>query len=282
MKLSKEQWVKVGEEFKNGMSVKDLCNKYNCSSQTINRHLKNMKLKNNRQSKWVDDNYFDDIDNEEKAYLLGFLVADGCIREEIDTRSSNWKSFRICFSNSIDDKEIMDLIHNKICPNHMMIEVHNTNGAKNRKAQLILQWTSNHMTDVLINKYKIVPHKTSDQNFKFPFDLIPEKFHRHFIRGFMDGDGSINKSELRFVFTSKLFMNQIINKFKELFKDYSDVVWNFSYSIKECSGKTAKYWTVFIPMGHGRDKLIKNYLYNNANVYLARKYNKAYGIKSEK
>lgn len=31
-------------------------------------------------------------------------------------------------------------------------------------------------------------------------------------------------------------------------------------------------------MGHGRDKLIKNYLYKDSTVYLTRKYNKTYGI----
>lgn len=31
-------------------------------------------------------------------------------------------------------------------------------------------------------------------------------------------------------------------------------------------------------MGHGRDKLIKTYLYKNATIYLKRKYNKAYNI----
>ena len=29
----------------------------------------------------VNDNYFNKIDNEEKAYWLGFLLADGCIHE---------------------------------------------------------------------------------------------------------------------------------------------------------------------------------------------------------
>lgn len=80
------------------------------------------------------------------------------------------------------------------------------------------------MTDTLINKYGILPNKTNDKNFKFPFEFIPKELHRHFIRGFMDGDGSINKSELRFAFTSEFFMNQIIDKFKDLFNNHSDIV----------------------------------------------------------
>lgn len=281
MKLTKEQWNEVGEDFKKGTSTKELCDKYKCSAQTINRHLKDMGLRNCRQNKWVNDTYFDDIDTEEKAYLLGFLIADGCIRVEHDSRQNNIHCVRLCFTNSIDDEEIITLIHKRICPNNKLQYVHNTKGAKNRKPQIIIQWTANHMVETLINKYKILPNKTNDKDFEFPFDLIPKNLHRHFIRGFMDGDGSINKSELRFAFTSEPFMNQIITKFKELFNKHSDAVWDFSCSIKEYEGKTTKYWTLFIPMGHGRDKLIKTYLYKGAKVYLTRKFNKAYGIKSK-
>lgn len=45
----------------------------------------------------------------------------------------------MCFSNSIDDKEIIELIHDKICPNNALLHIHNTKGAKNRKPQLTVQ-----------------------------------------------------------------------------------------------------------------------------------------------
>ena len=97
------------------------------------------------------------------------------------------------------------------------------------------------MVNTLINKYKILPNKTRDIDFEFPFNTIPKKYHRDFIRGFMDGDGSINKTELRFVFTSKKFMNQIIAILKEQFINKSDIIVDFSYSISEVNGKTTKY-----------------------------------------
>lgn len=80
------------------------------------------------------------------------------------------------------------------------------------------------MVDVLVNKYHILPKKTYDLEFQFPFNTIPEELHRHFIRGFMDGDGSINNCELRFIFNSRLFMNQVIDKFKQLFVEHEDSV----------------------------------------------------------
>ena len=83
------------------------------------------------------------------------------------------------------------------------------------------------MIKVLQEKYKIVPRKTYDIDFNFPFETIPEELHRHFIRGFMDGDGSINFSELRFAFTSEKFMNQIMGKFEKLFENHDESCLDF-------------------------------------------------------
>lgn len=62
----------------------------------------------------VNHNYFDNIDTEEKAYFLGFLVADGCLTK--DVRKSGFLSKRINFSNSIWDKEIIERFRDIICP----------------------------------------------------------------------------------------------------------------------------------------------------------------------
>lgn len=277
-KIPNEVCDQIAEDFKNGLQFPEIAKKYEISKGSVSRIIneKDLKAKGYCQKKWVNDHYFDDIDSEEKAYLLGFLIADGCIREEIDCRNTKYKSTRICFSNSEDDKEILDIIHSRICPNHKMIYSHNNRGVKIRKPQYMIQWTAPNTIKVLKEKYKILPRKTYDKKFTFPFETIPEELHRHFIRGFMDGDGSINWSELRFAFTSEPFMKQIIQKFCDLFKQHEDSVYDFSWTATYTKGKTTEYWRVFIPLGHGRDKLIKSYLYKDATIFLSRKYKKAY------
>lgn len=49
----------------------------------------------------INDTFFDVIDSELKAYALGFLVADGCIKHE--KRANGNFSYRVAFNNSIDD-----------------------------------------------------------------------------------------------------------------------------------------------------------------------------------
>jgi len=61
-----------------------------------------------RRTMPINDRFFDEIDTEEKAYILGFLIADGCIKEE---KRKHKVSHRIAFNNSIDDKEAIELIH---------------------------------------------------------------------------------------------------------------------------------------------------------------------------
>lgn len=172
--------------------------------QRISDLFKMFGIKFIRRKFPINDNYFDIIDSEDKAYLLGFLIADGCIRKE--KRRNGNISYRICFSNSIDDKEAIELLHSKICPKATLGISNQSTEAIKRKDNYTLQWTSPHMVETLINKYRIIPHKTEDSEFKLPENSIPENMWRHLIRGFFDGDGHCGKYELQFVFTSKPFM----------------------------------------------------------------------------
>ena len=257
-------------------NIRAIAKKLNTYDSKISSILKKNGIKPKTKFKgWkkVNDTFFDEIDTEEKAYILGFFVADGCIKLEKDKNGEITHS-RLSFSNSIDDEEIIAHIHSAICPENKMLHTHNTKDSVNRKPQIILQWTSKHMKDVLVNKYKIIPRKTYDGDFEIPLDTIPEELFRHFIRGFIDGDGTFNKSELRFVANSDKFALQIINFFRKKFEQHSDLIDNFKYSIYKINGKTVTYYRVRLPMGGGRKNLYKKLLYEDATIFLNRKKNK--------
>ena len=256
-------------------NIKQIAKKLNTYDSKISSILKKNGIKPKSKFKgWkkVNDSFFDTIDDEKKAYLLGFFIADGCIKIELDKRSDS-KSYRMSFSNSIDDSEIINIIHELICPENKIVYAHNTKDGANRKPQLLLQWTSNHMKDVLIEKYKIKPKKTYDNTFEIPKDTIPEDLFRHMIRGFIDGDGTINRNDIRFVFNSKPFALQIINFFETEFNKYYGIIEDFRYTLTEVQGKTVKYYRLRLPMGRGRRKLYEHILYDNATIFLKRKRN---------
>ena len=228
-------------------------------AQRVSDLFKAFNIKFEKRNSPINDNYFDEINSEDKAYLLGFLIADGCVRAE--PRKSGTITYRICFTNSIDDKEAIELLHNKICPQVAMnISNASTNKIK-RKDRYTLQWTSYHMVDTLINKYHIIPRKTYDTEFKLPEESIPPEMWRHLIRGFFDGDGHCGKCEIQFIFTAVPFMEQVLSFFE-----------GFNIKTYKVTGKTVEYYKVVIHGGKQIKEFTKNFFYKNANYYLQRKY----------
>lgn len=138
--------------------------------------------------------------------------------------------------------------------------------------QSTLRWTSKHMKNTFQNVYNINPNKTYDSNFLFPFDKIPNNMIRHFIRGFIDGDGSFDKNlnsfRITILSTSFGFMEQIA-------KHITNITEGISYNIKEIQGKTINYHVLTFNMFRTNkpEKILKiyNYLYNDSELYLKRK-----------
>lgn len=140
--------------------------------------------------KWyVNDNFFDKIDSEEKAYLLGFFLADGNII--LGDRCT--KSYRLSVNLQEDDIEIVQMFRDFIIPDIPIKIANNQNKwAKHRKPVAWVRWTSAHMGKILQDLYNIKPRKTYDHDFSMNFDLIPKEFVFDFIRGYFDGDGAVS------------------------------------------------------------------------------------------
>lgn len=128
----------------------------------------------------LDHNYFDSINNEHKAYILGFLFADGNV-------SQNKYYINIDVSNN--DIEVLNYICQQIYkeqPPYIIRIIKNCTYCK-------LQISSKHMANKL-SEYGCIPNKTS--TLKLPSeDVVSKELQRHFIRGYFDGDGCITFRE---------------------------------------------------------------------------------------
>ena len=169
----------------------------------------------------VNDNFFENIDSEEKAYLLGFFVADGTYG--LGSKCKN--SYRYQIHQQEKDKCIVDWFRKFIVPNGTLVykEAFIDKKGTNHQGTYKLRRTSKTMHKDL-EKFNITPRKTYDLQFKFPFELIPKEYLWDFIRGFIDGDGQVTYLEntRQFTFamygTSKPFMNQLGDIFEKEFK----------------------------------------------------------------
>jgi len=255
---------------KEGKNIKDIAKIMEISYKSLQYLIKksNLLLNSKRQTIIKDHSYFENVDSEIKAYILGYTLADGSLIIEPKKRNELIYSYskRLSFCVSIDDREIINLIQKEISPTSIIKEYHNSIGAINRKNSLSLRISSSKLIDDLIS-YNILPNKTYDINFKFNFNKLNRNLIRHFIRGFFDGDGSFNRYTLQFISTSKYFLEQILSYFLEEIPE-------ITYRMRKCKGKTVDYYNLYFNTGHGIKEKIYKLFYENSNYYLQRKKSK--------
>ena len=257
---------KIIEEYLNGKSTCKLAEEYNLCRSTISKILKknNIKVRNNKinsRKYYHNENFFEVIDTEEKAYWLGFIYADGYI-------TINKGQYNFGISLSINDKEHLEKFKKSLNATNP-INTYNGNGYTNNEYCRLLITSEKTVKD-LIDK-GVVLRKTNVLTFPSE-QQVPKHLIHHFIRGYFDGDGCITSSmsngyeryEVKFVGTYNMLdkINNIINdncniKISKLFKrkEYQEV-----FSLQYSSNK--------------RSKVLYNYMYKNATIYLQRKFNK--------
>lgn len=194
--------------------------------------------------------YFKKIDTINKAYFLGFILADGC-----NTR----RGLKITIQE--DDADVLELFKKDI--NFTGFIKYGIKKEGNRKNQANFYIGSMQLSRDL-EIIGIPPKKTLVA--KFPD--IPEEFYSHLIRGIFDGDGYVGidkrSNNLRFSITGTLTLlekiTEILRKECNLGilkynnqKDRNPIIKSFEYS------------------GNNNCRKIYDYLYKDAEVFMKRK-----------
>ena len=228
------------------------------------------EVKDKRKKYSVDDSFFDVIDTQDKAYILGLLYADGCNYED-----NNW--FKIDLVQ--DDKDtllkIKDVMQYTGDLKFYEQKDKMFNGKSYKaKTQARLAIRSKQLSQQLALK-----GCTSNKTYTLVFpgkDILSKKLYRHFIRGYMDGDGGIS-----YWIDNK---NTGHKKFQVNFCGTTDIV----KSISKILGEKFKCFPAITDRYPDRDnnnlqmnicgnqvvKSILDWLYKDANIYMDRKYNK--------
>ena len=194
------------------------------------------------------ENFFDKIDSEEKAYWLGFLYADGSV-------SSNKNTIELSLqSNDIKHLQKFKQDLNYFDDKHIYLD----------DVRCRIMITNKHFKESLIN-LGCIPKKSLVLTFPTP-EQVPDEYIHHFVRGYVDGDGSVmigqdhkgnyNKPRLSILGT-ETFLKELVNK----------MGWRQA-KIQHSSNVCCVEWS---------GKYVHDYLdslYANANVYLDRKYQK--------
>lgn len=254
----------ICELYKNGMSLTKIGQKLSIDRKALARLLKNNKIESRKGFSYarkysLNERYFDIIDIEEKAYILGFIYADG---------NNLFQTNRISIKLSIIDKEILQKFSQIVFGEENL----KYNKYKQRSGKefeyvslnMYSQYMSQHLATLGVverKSYKIV----------FP-EWLDKSLYCHFIRGLIDGDGWIYLPKLEDNRNSPNVGLICTRKMNDYIKDYLDRELSLkSYLVKANKQDMDVMCEIRIKNYH-QCKIFLDWLYKDAVIYLQRKY----------
>lgn len=213
----------------------------------------------------LDEHYFDRIDSPNKAYILGFLFADGYNDTDKNT---------ISLSLQEEDKEILDIINREIGSNKPLRYIHYEYGLEKYGLHMKNQYrmvVSSHIMSQALASHGCVKNKSLV--LKFP--KMDEKLYSHFLRGYFDGDGSICRT-IRNDNRSDNYNITLVSTEDFLLEAQKCLIKNLNIPggtiTDPCSNNgITKVLTIG---GRIQTKVIMDWFYKDATLYLKRKYDK--------
>jgi hypothetical protein len=196
----------------------------------------------------INEHYFDKIDTQNKAYILGFIYADGCL-------SKNKSEVIIKLHHK--DENILNIFKYEMKSEHPIKRI---TSYKNHQSSF--RFSSKKIYKRL-SDIGLTPAKT----FTIKFPQIDKDFTRHFIRGYFDGDGCLYKGgknrKLNFfnIFSASFDFKEGICDFLSQNKiEYKVYERDNGYSININKKESSSIFYTLI--------------YSDANIYLSRKHEK--------
>lgn len=256
-KFTKEKELEICDKYINEFkNLTFLGKEYDCSSGTIKNILvrNGFQTRTRSETKRIKDNtqiHLDPLifeqDNEDSSYWLGMMYSDGCVVEK------NGEPNRIELGLKETDKEHIENFAKWIKWEGTIQTRSNSKGFSNNSVISRVQINNAELAYSLI-RLGCTPKKS------LTLECIPNLKKEniiHFIRGYFDGDGSVEKDRGRITFTgTENFLKEIAGYFQlpyRLYKKTDNNTYQLFYNTQE-------------------SKIILKQMYLNANYKLTRKY----------
>jgi LAGLIDADG-like domain len=192
--LSLQHKQQIINAFISGIECRNIPSYVGVSERAVARVLKEADINTKRRNRYtLNESYFDVIDTQVKAYLLGLLAADGCVTK------TNYIAFE-----SID-RELTELLSNELQYSGNIRIVQPQNYAPHYRVNF-----SSQKIATALYKYGVVTGRMFSGIFYFP----KSEYLASYILGYFDGDGCAYVNEGRsgglvcivgsFEFTSEL------------------------------------------------------------------------------
>ena len=255
--LTEEQEKDIEKRYYSTTSI-ELAKEYGVSSSKISQIWMRADLRGKvNRTYYLNENYFENIDNDEKAYWIGFIASDGCIYQSNDNRQD-----MLSIILSSKDKKHLEKLKKALETNKPL-----STRKKDNFEYVSLQISSNKISKDL-QKIGITPRKT--YNVQWP--KIPERFLPAYVRGYFDGDGHIShkieKNKLHNAGISLVGFFENMRNFQEylLSKGIKTTL-----SLDKRKGRAPGFSSLILTNKKEKQKFL-HLIYDNASVYLDRKY----------
>lgn len=195
---------------------------------------------------------FDSIDTPDKAYWLGFIMADGSV---------SGGTFRLGLSRK--DREQVVKLQRFLGSTHPVVDYITSNGYEATRLDIGIKY----FTESL-NRNGIIVGKTNSPSIP---NTVPAHLYSHFVRGLFDGDGGMYVSETQPSRHSRVHLYGE----KEFMSNVNDIIsteCGISPSRLHAINKSEKFKAVHW-FGRRNIKAVHRWLYLDATTYMQRKYN---------
>lgn len=248
--------------YESGLSTRQVAKSMNICSSSVHAHLKKQNIKRRTIRRYtLDSSYFDNIDSHEKAQILGFIAADGCIVESgIGKRR---KTLTIAIHKQ--DREYLEKIKEAIGYQGPIREIPDKN-------QIVLGITSVALCSGLM-KAGIGPRKSLTLTFPNK-EQLPRELASSYVLGYFEGDGCITSyrktgsyvPQYRATFILTQDMGQHI---KEILDNLGINSW---FAKVKYEGSENKNVHTLVVGGNSKVKKLMAHLYKDAHFVMERKY----------
>lgn len=252
-RLTDGEEKEICELYKSGESSVEISNKFDVSPDGVRRVLKRNGVERRNQKEAqrqyeLDDTVFEEI-NEESAYWLGFLMADGCVSQKKND------SYVISLHVATKDKEHLEKFRDFLNSNHP-IHDRTTYGGYSKGSEFSTITLHSDKLAKDLKSYGVVERKSMSAEVN---DRL--KDNRHFWRGVVDGDGYLKEHDVT--------VSVDLVGSKNLLKQFKEFVTSF------CSTKSSvlehKSIYRYMVCGSNVASTVISKLYSNCSVYLDRK-----------
>lgn len=251
--------------YESGLDTYQVAKKCNCSQTFIMKTLKKCHISRRTTQSYItkyvpNENFFDSINTEEKAYILGFLYADG----NNYVKNNNYE---VSIKLQLEDLSILEKMRDLISPDSQVKKVFDKS---TYKFYYLFKINSKVLSQQLSN-LGCVPAKSLILQFPSWIDL---SLQHHFIRGYFDGDGSLySKKPNKTNYVNWGWQITSTQQFCETVKDIiQELDVHCSQSLSR--PKTNKITTTLSVGGNLQVKKVLDWLYQDATIYLPRKFDK--------